>query len=316
MRTKTIQWDTEQLRELYWQEKRSTVEIAGILNCSDSAVGSAMRRLDIPARTRSEANLIRAQRESFQASIEKELLRKLYWDENKTSEEIAKIFSVSKKTILNTMTDFGLPRRSQTESKLLYYQSDKVKAEFNKRWNKEELSHLYWEEKRNTYEITRMLSSSPCVINRVMEKLGIPRRSLSEIQKLRQKNHPQKKGPDNPLFKGRRELKSGYIKVYVGNHPYSDSKGYIFEHRLVMEKKLGRYLLPWEKVHHFNGIKDDNRQENLKLVSRTSHTVYNELCANCPLRKEVRLLRQEIKELREQIQYKMEFEITPKISVN
>ena len=58
---------------------------------------------------------------------------------------------------------------------------------------------------------------------------------------------------------------SGYLKELAKGHPYADSYGYVMQHRLVMERHLGRTLGPKERVHHKNGIRDDNRLENLEL---------------------------------------------------
>ena len=69
----------------------------------------------------------------------------------------------------------------------------------------------------------------------------------------------------HPRWKGGKIKNNGYIMLYRPNHPFRDKHNYVMEHRLVMEQMLGRYLQPGERVHHINGIKDDNRIENLEL---------------------------------------------------
>jgi hypothetical protein len=64
----------------------------------------------------------------------------------------------------------------------------------------------------------------------------------------------------------------GYMYVMCKEHPRATSKGYVLEHLLVVEKALGRYIQPNENVHHKNGIKDDNRLENLEVMTRREHS--------------------------------------------
>ena len=89
-------------------------------------------------------------------------------------------------------------------------------------------------------------------------------------QKKRADGRPREKYI-SPEQKGKFKLKQGYIYVYAPKHPYATKRGYVMEHRLVMEAHLGRYLKPNELVHHKNGIKDDNRIENLELMTKGTH---------------------------------------------
>lgn len=63
---------------------------------------------------------------------------------------------------------------------------------------------------------------------------------------------------------------AGYVLIYVGrDYPGAHKTGHILEHRKVMQDLLGRPLLPEENVHHKNGVKGDNRPQNLELWTRS-----------------------------------------------
>jgi len=93
------------------------------------------------------------------------------------------------------------------------------------------------------------------------------KRKIGNAQ-LKENNHNWKNG--------RRKCKRGYIYILKPEHPFAILKGYVMEHRLVMEEAIGRYLKPKEVVHHENGIKDDNRLENLLLfTNQKEHLKYH-----------------------------------------
>ena len=79
-------------------------------------------------------------------------------------------------------------------------------------------------------------------------------------------------GDGNGHWKGGTWNTRGYTMVYQG-----PNKKYKLEHRIVMEKAMGRLLLPDEIVHHINEIKDDNRIDNLMLFkSNSDHRKWHE----------------------------------------
>ena len=71
--------------------------------------------------------------------------------------------------------------------------------------------------------------------------------------------------------KGFKRHKKGYILKFVGHEYNKNVSGYYLEHRYVMEQILGRSLEKNEIVHHKNGVKDDNRIENLELLTTKNH---------------------------------------------
>jgi hypothetical protein len=81
------------------------------------------------------------------------------------------------------------------------------------------------------------------------------------------------KGESSGNFKGyRRKTTKGYITLYRPNEPGTDRNGLIMEHRYLMAQHIGRAIRNDEAVHHINGIKNDNRIDNLQLMTVGEHS--------------------------------------------
>lgn len=101
----------------------------------------------------------------------------------------------------------------------------------------------------------------------IADELGFSTTAIREFLKARGMK------AQNPYHKGHIVTYNGYKMVKApGGHPYADSKGYVREHRLVVEQKLGRYLEPHEVVHHKDGNKMNNDPDNLELTTLSEHT--------------------------------------------
>ena len=141
--------------------------------------------------------------------------------------------------------------------------------------------------KWQSHEIKRLAEIYPYVENEVIARI-LSRSVQSVGKKARSLGLSKDKevfgmmraiwsaGDKNPKWKGGKTYNySGYVYVLDKDNPEANEKGYIFEHRKVMREHIGRELEKHEVVHHINGIRDDNRIENLELLSRGEHTAFH-----------------------------------------
>lgn len=133
-------------------------------------------------------------------------------------------------------------------------------------------------------------------------------------------------GEKHSRWNGGRFMHDGYIFVRVSEdspfRPMATKKGYVREHRLVMAKMIGRCLQPFEFPHHKNGVKSDNRPENLELTMPGAHIREHNRGYTSGYVKgltdgrlvQIRQLQERIKELEGQLGF-FNVELPPKVSV-
>ena len=138
---------------------------------------------------------------------------------------------------------------------------------------------------RNAEKVLKMCADG-CSLAEIGRAVGT---KGEEVKKFLRRNGVTKEFPTSSFgerhyaWKGRLTDKDGYVVIHCKGHPYARKHThYIFEHRLVMEDSLGRFLLPTEVVHHLNGLRDDNRIENLQLFHSNADHLAVDLKGRCP----------------------------------
>lgn len=110
-----------------------------------------------------------------------------------------------------------------------------------------------------------------CGCNKVLNKYDSRGRTR---RFLHGHNRKFPKGEQNPSYKRGKTIHSNgsykYYKVLAPKHPFCDKKGYVFEHRLIMEKHIGRYMDKQEVVHHIDKNGLNNNIDNLILLPNSA----------------------------------------------
>jgi transposase len=165
----------EQLRQWYEVEKKTTVQIAGLIGVSINTVTCCLHDFGIRVRSLAEYKLEGKRKPS------KEQLRKWYLAEKKSTREISESLGVSRSYTLNLLRDYEIPVRSISESML----------KGNQKPDKKMLRQLYEVERKSTLEIADLFSISNVTVGNLLRDYGIPVRSASEAR-LNGKKKPGK----------------------------------------------------------------------------------------------------------------------------
>ena len=201
----------------------------------------------------------------------KEDIAKLYFEQKLSSTQIAPLVGMSQSGVSYYLRSHGFVPRTRGEATKI---AIRIYGRQNKNIDRQQVVKMYVEDKMTAADIGKKVGLTAGAIYSILKVRGVKTRSFKEAHYTK---YPLgRKGDLAANWQGgiRRVGKSrAYVGIYNPAHPYASKDSYVMEHRLVMEKHLGRYLTPIEVVNHINGVKDDNRLENLQLLpDRGTHT--------------------------------------------
>lgn len=162
-----------------------------------------------------------------------EYLRSAYCDDKRTMQDIANELGCSAATVLHHLRRCGIESRN-----------------------------------KNEYEITQKQREAGRRVGALRKGVKLTDAQKAAISKI---NFGKRKRDDYEFGGHEKKRDDGYISVYCPDHPNSNKEGYVMKHRLVMERDLGIQIPDGYVVHHVNHIRDDNRIDNLALMTFKAH---------------------------------------------
>jgi hypothetical protein len=223
--------------------------------------------------------------------VTKKNLERLYIDDkDATLDSVSDILGCSRECVRRWLKRFGIPIKPRYRKGVSKIPSTKMLQD--RKWLTMELKT------KTAKQIGDEIGTASQNVLYWAHKYGIVDGNRSKtIKDAIRKRYPNGRMAEEAAnWRGGISIDRGYVYRYCPDHPNAKN-GRVQEHRLVMEKHLGRYLEPDEVIHHKDGNKKNNDLSNLELLKRGQH-ISNHFKAS----HEVEHLRRDNAELRSEIE--------------
>ena len=150
----------------------------------------------------------------------------------------------------------------------------------SRKWNEDEINKLkkMFDKGIPDYTIGKKLNRTQQAVKskRFLENITADPRNRRLTKKAREAMGDKPTGKDSWSWKGGKRINhNGYIEINKPSHHRARGNGYVFEHIIVCENKIGRKLKKDECVHHKNENRKDNSPDNLKVMKKGKHKSYH-----------------------------------------
>ena len=182
-----IDIDINQLRHLYYNEKKSASEVAKILGCAPSVIYDHMKKNGLQRRSYSEAHKLWCAQKVLKINLA-EIVR-LYFDEHLSLAKVGARLGVSQDTVRNRLLTAGYETRKRGESRHPRKPRDSIFTDDDLA----EMERLYCEAERSSAEIAWQFNCSDFTVRTHLKKRGVKLRTIKEAQALRRKKEAIRK---------------------------------------------------------------------------------------------------------------------------